>query len=550
MRGRDAFQEFLARFTSDSNSTSEQSTKSYYDPIKRQKLITFKSSGTRIKTKTVTEDEKQSFTEILSVFESRKLNLRYIMQWPVTSKPYSICNEGGDSRSSQKSLFRNKLQLLAPVSPSCEIPSDIEVCVVDAMRLVRIIPISNIRPPTFLSWTQQIVKYLENLPGDELHVIFDDYSIDTELIHLSKNRAEKVLDRHISSLNQKLPQISEWPNFLTNRKNKLQITILIANYICENDVLLNKDVYVTKGENCFRKNKNMSAVSITELASNHKEADQRIAYHAIYSSQHNNNVCIVADDSDVYILCLFVAAYCKGIVYFRQGTQAGKQGITYHNITSLARYLGKEVCDILPNFHALTGSDYTNPFYKRSKIQAFKKMISKPDIYPKLLSSLSTHEANLEDVTNFVLYVIYNRPSSEKIPDESRYAMLFKGKKGSRTFNSLHILPPDINSLKMKVMRANYVSFLMSNCLNPRLTYLNPLNYGWKMENDNLVPIWFSGPCLPSNQDLMRESNETDFEIIDNNIKEHENANESDESDEEVFDYLSENNLSSDSDID
>ena len=69
------------------------------------------------------------------------------------------------------------------------------------------------------------------------------------------------------------------------------------------------------------------------------------------------------------------------------------------------------------------------------------------------------------------------------------------------------------------------------------------------MENDNLVPIWFSGPCLPSNQDLMRESNETDFEIIDNNIKEHENANESDESDEEVFDYLSENNLSSDSDI-
>ena len=113
LRGRDALQEFLSRFTSSSNSTNEQSIKSYYDPIKRQKLITFKSTGTKVKTKTVTEDEKQYFTEILSVFDSRKLNLRYIIQWPVTySISYSICDKDGDSRSSQKALFRNKLQLV------------------------------------------------------------------------------------------------------------------------------------------------------------------------------------------------------------------------------------------------------------------------------------------------------------------------------------------------------------------------------------------------------------------------------------------------------
>ena len=46
----------------------------------------------------------------------------------------------------------------------------------------------------------------------------------------------------------------------------------------------------------------------------------------------------------MFILSLFVVAYCTGIIYFRQGTQTGKQGITYHNV-SLAKELGKEVCD-------------------------------------------------------------------------------------------------------------------------------------------------------------------------------------------------------------
>ena len=100
-----------------------------------------------------------------------------------------------------------------------------------------------------------------------------------------------------------------------------------------------------------------------------------------------------------------------------------------------------------------------------------------------------------------------------------------KVQKESMKFNSLQVLPPDISSLQIKIMRANYVSYLMSNCLNPRFTGLNPLNYGWKLENDNLVPIWFLGPCLSSNE-------ETYFEIIDSYIEEHENTYESDE---EIF---------------
>ena len=64
LRRAEAFQEFLSRFTSESNFTNEQSKKTY-DPIRRQKLVTFESNGSTTKAKSVTEDEKQSFTEIL-----------------------------------------------------------------------------------------------------------------------------------------------------------------------------------------------------------------------------------------------------------------------------------------------------------------------------------------------------------------------------------------------------------------------------------------------------------------------------------------------------
>ena len=39
------------------------------------------------------KDENMSYGEILSRFENKKLDLRTIINWRVTSKPYSIYNE-------------------------------------------------------------------------------------------------------------------------------------------------------------------------------------------------------------------------------------------------------------------------------------------------------------------------------------------------------------------------------------------------------------------------------------------------------------------------
>ena len=70
------------------------------------------------------------------------------MELPVTSKPWDICNEDSKSRNNQKSLFRNVTAAIAKTSIN-SICVNIEVAIVDAMRIVKFIPISELIPATF-----------------------------------------------------------------------------------------------------------------------------------------------------------------------------------------------------------------------------------------------------------------------------------------------------------------------------------------------------------------------------------------------------------------
>ena len=159
------------------------------------------------------------------------------------------------------------------------------------------------------------------------------------------------MERKISKLTQLLPKLNEWQNFLTNAKNKYQVCILLANIFTSEELTTSKTIYVTIENKCFIK-VGWQRREVEELNSTHREADHRLALHAKFASCPSGSVCVVADDTDVYILLLHIASRCTSTLYFRQGIQ--KNGITYHNVTSMATKLGEEVCDILPCFHALT----------------------------------------------------------------------------------------------------------------------------------------------------------------------------------------------------
>ena len=95
--------------------------------------------------------------------------------------------------------------------------------------LLEWISIAGLKPPTFKSWTDQITSYLSSIPGDNLHVIFDNYGYEYSVP--SKQRDISQMERLINSLDQDLPPTKEWNEFLMNHKNKLQIVNLLADHI-------------------------------------------------------------------------------------------------------------------------------------------------------------------------------------------------------------------------------------------------------------------------------------------------------------------------------
>ena len=92
-RGTVGMNEIFKRITEKNEEERTIPEKSYYDPIKKQNLIIFGSNQKKKKLLSTTEDENESYGEILTRFDNKKLDLRMIMNWPVTSKPYSICGE-------------------------------------------------------------------------------------------------------------------------------------------------------------------------------------------------------------------------------------------------------------------------------------------------------------------------------------------------------------------------------------------------------------------------------------------------------------------------
>ena len=65
----------------------------YHDKIPRQQLLMFADKSKKNKCSSILEDEGQSFADILSRYDKKVLDLQYLMSWPVTTRPWSICKQ-------------------------------------------------------------------------------------------------------------------------------------------------------------------------------------------------------------------------------------------------------------------------------------------------------------------------------------------------------------------------------------------------------------------------------------------------------------------------
>ena len=71
------------------------------------------------------------------------------------------------------------------------------------MRAIRMISVAGLKRHTFKSWADEIMNYLSSMRGNNLHVIFYNYSYEYSVP--SKQRDASQMERVINILNQDLP---------------------------------------------------------------------------------------------------------------------------------------------------------------------------------------------------------------------------------------------------------------------------------------------------------------------------------------------------------
>ena len=90
-----------------------------------------------------------------------------------------MVNEDDNICQSQISLFRNHLQGMFLVPMMITPPDSMKAIIVDVMRFIRGTLITGLpKRGTFRMWATRPINRCKYLPGNVLHIIFDNYGYD------------------------------------------------------------------------------------------------------------------------------------------------------------------------------------------------------------------------------------------------------------------------------------------------------------------------------------------------------------------------------------
>lgn len=120
---------------------------------------------------------------------------------------------------------------------------------------------------------------------------------------------------------QQLPKSDEWQEFLSHHHNKFLLTNLILDSSLGKASFPNY-LYLTKGQFCCQQKLHSTINFVEVLFSNHMEANQKITNHVLFASSPESSVCVVSDETDIYVLMLYIAKHCNKNMYFRQETHS------------------------------------------------------------------------------------------------------------------------------------------------------------------------------------------------------------------------------------
>ena len=332
--------------------------------IKKAKLKTFSSDMKRLSVPTSKGKEvslrssRNLCARLLLLASSRSIDMREVLCYQLGPYPLSLATIDGSRTKTVKASLMHLLEEQAPECVVNKVPAN-SALIIDAMALLQATRV----PSTFgeishvlLSQMLSLAQYHNVSRVDFVADRYPEISIKNDE---RSNRAAGGSTRvSLYGKNQSTP--AQWKKFLSNGENKESLICFIVDCWKElkSEDLLGVTLYATSGRTCFKfvpctVSDVVEAVVVSELESDHEEADTRVLLHAKHASDSGyENVVIKSPDTDVFALMVGMQKVFSASLFFLTGAKNKARIIAVRNVCSK---FSPDTCDSVIGFHAFTG---------------------------------------------------------------------------------------------------------------------------------------------------------------------------------------------------
>ena len=347
----------------------------FRDSLKRNKYLTFsslfevqQSDTTTGRRKTIKAD-RNILQRVIAAYEAgRVVNLDRILTHKLFVVPLALAKVNGQLRTGSKAVLADVLtaDVECPDRVEATDLGDAATLIIDGQALVIAIG----KPKTASTFGDFADVFIETVlqsgtPFKRIDVLFDRY-YDTSIKSGTRKRRMKhtvAVRRPVD--NRDVPLPAKWDNFMAHKDNKSDL----ARFLSQQLILHappHKTIVTSGGfSNEERVESSEPAVYVKSLEAKHEEADTRTILHCVRSTA--SRIVVSARDTDLFVMLIafFNMIMCKK-VWMKAGTPKRRKFIPVHYIVDKLQ-MDTDVLQLMPGFHALTGSDTTSYIAGHSK---------------------------------------------------------------------------------------------------------------------------------------------------------------------------------------
>ena len=352
-------------------------------------------------------------------------------------------------------------------------------------------------PKTF---EELAMKVLGDIPKvyDTIYFACDTYDEQSIKGNERTNRgvSEQLI---IRSGKMKIPK--DFQTFLNNGKNKERVFEIFEETYAFRKAELGREIIFAKRDSCKRINSNQ-IVNIFSM--NHEEADTKVVSLARHSTQNADNadskVIVRSASGDVDIPVIMLAAELDGTIIIDSG-RSNYRKFLHLNQSRMTEQQKKA----LLGMHAFTGCDQNSSFFRKGKKVCWKVAQNHLNTFCQLGESYEVSDQLYKDLETFVCR-LYGGKGNDV--NKLRAELFWKTWRKKGKVIDLSLLPPCQMSLRLHIIRSNYIARIWRQASTNMMELQSPQNHGWDENFELRWPEVIVPEDILTGIDFESESNE------------------------------------------